>query len=176
MSHRGILTGTSTNSQVKVIFYCVTVSLKKMTVNHDCPVCKYYVLFVIDFIKKMQHNNDNALLALQQNEEEEQTFFRLKGMDIMQRSQQGSLHIQDRRFRSVFGVGWLVCAKVWLLIKDDVLEDERKKRKRKDAREYLLWALMFLKLYTSLSDLASRARADEKTYKKRVEAILEIIA
>ena len=67
-------------------------------------------------------------------------------------------------------------AKLWDLIKDTMENDVKQVRRSKDLREYLLWALMFLKLYTSNSDLASRAQVDEKTFVKWVDIVVEKMA
>lgn len=107
---------------------------------------------------------------------DDETFFRIHGMKIIQKPSDGSLLTQNRRFRAVFGTGWKVVAKLWDLIKDTMENDVKQVRRSKDLREYLLWALMFLKLYTSNSDLASRAQVDEKTFVKWVDIVVEKMA
>ena len=54
-------------------------------------------------------------------------------------------------------------AKLQELIKDTMENNFKENRKFKHLREYLLWVLMFMKLYTSKNNLAStRVPVDEK--------------
>ena len=114
---------------------------------------------------------------MEDNEKHHEDYFRERGMAILQRRSDGSLNTQDRRFRATFGVSWLVVTKLWLLLEQVEGEVEvRRQRKRKDLREYLLWALMFLKLYTTYNDLSSRVQVDKKTYSKWVDKVVDMIA
>ena len=118
----------------------------------------------------------NAWFLSTMNNNDDETFFRLQGMKIIQKPDNGSLLTQDRRFRAVFGTGWKVVAKLWELIKEAMENDIEQIRKTKDTRVYLLWALMFMKLYTSTNDLASRVQTDEKTFVKWVDIVMEKLA
>ena len=103
-------------------------------------------------------------------------FFRRKGLDIMRRPHDGSLQTQNRQFRAIFGTNWVICGELWALLEPRLVETAKQIRKRRDLREYLLWSLMFLKLYTTANDLSSRVGVHERTYTKWVDIVIEEIA
>lgn len=70
-----------------------------------------------------------------------------------------------RRFKSFFGVSPSICAKTWNLIKSKLPSDCQP--------IHLLWTLLFLKCYNTESVNHSIAGCDEKTFRKRVNQILD---
>lgn len=73
-----------------------------------------------------------------------------------------------RRFHSYFGVDVELCSGLWLWI-FDVLPDSA-------SYFHLLWALLFLKTYSSYEVLSGLVGCDEKTYRKWVWIFLVAIA
>ena len=96
--------------------------------------------------------------------------FKQEGSDIMRRGSKACLTF-NRRFRSHFGTTTSICVTIW------------EKTDPYNAIEYgrvefkhLLWALMFMKIYTSENILASLAGCDEKTFRKWVWLFIDAIA
>jgi hypothetical protein len=83
----------------------------------------------------------------------------------------GSSHTEDRRFRELFGCSPLVVLEVWNLISSNLTIEGS------PEVEHLLWALIFLKLY-SKECTTSRlvGGVDEKTYQKWVWVFVSAIA
>lgn len=73
-----------------------------------------------------------------------------------------------RRFRSFFGVSPAVCSLVWDTIGTNL--------PRGGMPEHLLWALMFLKIYSTEHVHCSFAKCDEKTYRKWSWCFVMLIA
>ncbi len=69
-----------------------------------------------------------------------------------------SIVLESRRFRSLFGVSALVCAKAWNLTGD--------KLPLSSSPKHLLWAFLFLKVYGSEHNYRILSGADEKTFRK----------
>ena len=83
-----------------------------------------------------------------------------------------SVTIQDRRFRSHFGLNWVQASIVWQGVYPDVLNYYARK---KPPKKHLFFALRFLKTYDTEMNGASFFKCDEKTLRnwtwKYVEAI-----
>lgn len=71
-----------------------------------------------------------------------------------------------RDFRAGFGISPDVCSWVWTQIHED---------KSNLSPEYLLWALLFLKVYKTETVHASIVETDEKTFREKVFKINELI-
>ena len=72
----------------------------------------------------------------------------------------------EREFRSMFGCSPVVCAVVW--VKCQFMAPTQHK--------HLLWVLMFLRLYSIETSLATHAGVTAKTYRKKVWPIVKSIA
>ncbi len=86
-------------------------------------------------------------------------FFEHAALKLWRR--QGSSHssiIFSRRFRAYFGTSSKVCCFLWVMVKESVPVHCQP--------VYLLWALMFLKTYSTENVNASIALVDEKTFRK----------
>ena len=72
----------------------------------------------------------------------------------------GSESIEERRFRSTFGVDYLVCAIAWewLILKETIPKGGRKK--------HFLWACLQLMVYPSENFISTLLDVDEKTFCK----------
>lgn len=79
-----------------------------------------------------------------------------------------SNHVGLRRFVAHFGVSPSICAKTWLLLKDDLPQDYQE--------IHLLWALLFLKCYNTEHVNHSIVGCDEKTFRKRVWFMVKKLA
>ncbi len=93
-------------------------------------------------------------------------FFELGGC-IMQKTPK-SAKVQDRRFRGIFGASPAVCARVWSIIRAEVL--------RGGMPVHLLWALLFLKLYNIEHVHSALVGADEKTFRKWCWVFVKILS
>ncbi len=94
--------------------------------------------------------------------------FLLRGLDIMNKSLTSSDKINNRRFRSHFGISPKVCYCVWMK------SLSYHPTGSKDI--HLLMALHFLKCYNTESVNASLFQVDEKTYRKWQWIFVRIIA
>jgi hypothetical protein len=86
--------------------------------------------------------------------------FALLAEPIIRATPRLSNRTNERRFRSMFGVPIEVVPALWL----SCCEDERGVQGGKPR--HLLWALLFLKLYSCEHVSAAMCRCDEKTYRK----------
>ena len=80
----------------------------------------------------------------------------------------GSLTVGYRKFRSFFGTSPLVCAVTWdrlLLV-----------RPNNSAPQHLLWALMFLKNYSTGCVNAALTGVSEKTFRKWSHIFLKLLS
>ena len=77
---------------------------------------------------------------------------------------------QNQRFKALCGVHPTVCAIVWGELKQSMLVEDACKPK------HLLWALIFLKTYTTKSSLAVAMGVDEKTLLKWIFIIIYAIS
>lgn len=73
-----------------------------------------------------------------------------------------------RRFKAFFGVTPKVCGIIWELLKN--------KKPDNSKPEHLLWALIFLRQYSSESTNKSLLKADEKTIRKWVWKFVELLS
>ncbi len=93
-----------------------------------------------------------------------------KGMSFAERGPEFTA-ANYSRFRSHFGTSPGVCSILWDHIQPTLALDLQA------TFSHLLWALMFLKVYSSESVLAGKCNAvDEKTYREKVRPIVEAIA
>lgn len=101
-------------------------------------------------------------------------YFLAIGMKIARRSRVVALATQEARFKSHFGTQPRICSDVWTRINPAASMPTGAKP------VHLLWALMFLKLYSSESVLCTLASAgeavDEKTLRKWVWMFVPAIA
>ena len=96
--------------------------------------------------------------------------FSLAGSQIMRRQRFDCLTFK-RRVRSYFRTSPSICVKIWEKIDPyNAIEYGRVEFK------HLLWALMFMKIYSSENILASLAGCDEKTFRKWVWIFIHEIA
>ena len=92
--------------------------------------------------------------------------FRFHGLAIlgMKPNRCRSEKLADRRFRSLFGTSWEICADIW----DGLVEIEHPVLSKRGVQNYhLLWALMLMKTYQTESVLGGMCKgATEKTFRK----------
>lgn len=81
----------------------------------------------------------------------------------------GELELARRRFVSTFGTDPIVVTVVWRLLLP------WRQRQRGIKPQHLLWALMFMKLYTVETTVSSMAGVTEKTYRKWAWRFVEAI-
>ena len=91
-------------------------------------------------------------------------YFDSIGMEMMNRSCEGSAITHERKFRSNFGTSPEVWATIW-----NLLDPYTTMPTKGLSPKHLLWALMFLKVYAKESIHCSMAGGgDEKTFRKWV--------
>lgn len=102
--------------------------------------------------------------------------FRHHGLTILGSNPKrcNSQKIANRRFRSLFGTSWEICADIW----NDLVEMEHSVMAMRGVQNYhLLWALMLLKTYQTESILGGMCRgATEKTFRKWSWSFVEAVA
>ena len=95
------------------------------------------------------------------------------GKDMMNRSERamGSMSVEDRRFREMFGVGPLVGLTCWnMLSKFSLIPDG-------GTLSHFLWTLCYLKVYPKQGPLCALCGgSDQKTVRKWINAFLPAIA
>ena len=101
------------------------------------------------------------------------------GAEIMQRELDGRSEDQfARRWQSSFGVDAVTCAEVWNRL--EIAEEYESGSTMSGAKPYhLLWALTFLKVYSSESEMApvlKGKKVDEKTFRKWSQLFVELIS
>ncbi len=84
--------------------------------------------------------------------------FASAGEKILRKSAVGSVFIADRRFRGLFGATPTVCSRIWALINCTVPAG--------GVPKHLLWALIFLKVYSTEHVHSALTNIDEKTFRK----------
>lgn len=84
----------------------------------------------------------------------------------LMRKYQGSNIITNRRFRSTFGLSPEIASDIWNLLP----------RIRYGRPQHLLWAWLFLKLYSTEKINASLAGCNEKTFRKWAFCYIRLIA
>jgi hypothetical protein len=77
---------------------------------------------------------------------------------------------QLRLFKAHFGVSPFIASCLW-----NRMEDERTLPLQEARPTHLLWALMFLKLYSSEDTLSRIVNASAKTFRQRVWQMLEAL-
>ena len=92
------------------------------------------------------------------------------GRQLAGYSRSASERIRLERFNSFFGVNPIIVSVVWSMLIDNQMCS------RSPNPVHLLWALLFLKLYDTTSNLAALARCDEKTFRKWSWFYIESIA
>ena len=101
--------------------------------------------------------------------------FHLLGFSIINKPSIGSLNTQFRQFKGFFGLDWMVCAKLWLLLMPLLCDENYNACGAKP--KHLLWMLMFLKLYDTEDILSSNVGGvDEKTYRKWVWQLIDLVS
>ena len=96
------------------------------------------------------------------------------GMKLMNHGKMGGRKLFSRRFRAFFGVKPMVCVIVWRL-----LEKQRWFKKEKitePKKEHLLWALRFMKSYSTEEIHAAEVKKVKKTWRKWTWLYVEGIA
>ena len=88
--------------------------------------------------------------------------------EMMRRAQESSVAIANRRFRGLFGVSPDICAAIWNKL--------RMLLPRGAAPAHLLWALLFLKNYSTEHVNSVIAGVDEKTFRKWCWAFVKLIS
>lgn len=124
------------------------------------------------YTKTVYHPLLVLLLVLQSWETNEMNVtsreFFLKGMDYASRAPTPNC-TNFRRFKSFYGTTAGCCVYLWDRILPHIGPDGGR-------HFHLLWALMFLKLYDSISVLSSIVQVDEKTFSKWTWKILSAIS
>ena len=78
----------------------------------------------------------------------------------------------DRRYVAFFGTTMQVTYLMWCMVVVDIPDYDFPGV----IFVHLLWTLMFLKTYQPVNVLAARCKVDEKTYRKYLWQVLEVIA
>jgi hypothetical protein len=105
--------------------------------------------------------------------------FRRLGAEILGRRTDGSTETFDIQFLSFFGVDELVCALTWQKLE---IDPEAFKEDRGAEPSHLLWALLFLKLYTTMDVFCrlvgpeGEGAVDPKTFRKWSQRFVEKIS
>jgi hypothetical protein len=94
--------------------------------------------------------------------------FLLCGLEIANHDVNRSANVGANRFRSLFGATPKVCSILWISLADTVPAYSESK--------HLLWALLFLKTYTSEHVMHALTGADEKTVRKWVWIFVQLIS
>ena len=86
-------------------------------------------------------------------------FFEETAVTIWRRqNNHNTSHTFSRRFRAYFGTSSKVCYFSWMMVKDSVSLNSK--------TVHLLWALMFLKVFSTENVHANIMSVDEKTFRK----------
>ena len=96
------------------------------------------------------------------------------GLKLMNRDTMGGRKVFDRRFRAFFGVKPMVVVLVWRLLKKQ--NWFYKNKVKEPNKEHLLWALRFMKSYSTEEVHAAEVQKVEKTWRKWTWLYLEGIA
>lgn len=96
------------------------------------------------------------------------SLFMFYAQSILQKANHGSRETELRRFRSLFGVSPSTCAHVWQAMRNEIPPGGRP--------IHLLWALLFLKVYSTENVNSLISGADEKTFRKWTWIFVELIA
>lgn len=90
------------------------------------------------------------------------------GCSYVKHNINGSRITGYRRFRAFFGVDPIVCSIVWEQLKND--------RPPRSKPKHLMWALMFLKIYTTENVFRGIVGVDEKTWRKWIWIFIDLMA
>lgn len=90
------------------------------------------------------------------------------GCQILQRSSQNQNGAQKRRFRAFFGVSPKICPIVWNALVSKVPPSCQPR--------FLLWALLFLKIYASEHVHSNIVGSDEEGFRKLAWRLVNILA
>ena len=96
------------------------------------------------------------------------------GMNIINQPSNGSISIMTCCFKAHFGIDWMLCAKIWGCILP--LLTNRDLNLNGVKMKHLLWTLLFLRLYDTEEVLAAKVGTGEKTYRKWVWMLIDIIS
>ena len=88
--------------------------------------------------------------------------------EMMQRAPESSSVVANRRFRGFFGVSPSIYAATWSKLRSFI--------PRGAAPAHLLWALMFLKNYSTEHVNSALAGVDEKTFRKWSWRFIKLIS
>ena len=100
--------------------------------------------------------------------------FHILGFSIINQTSTGSVTTQFCCFKAHFGIDWIVCAKLWVLLLPLFSDNSYTLAGAKMV--HLLWTLMFLRLYDTEDILAARVGVVEKTYRKWVWLFIDLIS
>ena len=111
----------------------------------------------------------SKISSILKNETDDEIFFFKYGMSCLNKGfdENNILATHHRKFRAGFGVSPKVCSIVWREIDEDY---------HKLEREHLLWALHFLKVYSTENVLTSVFSVDEKTYRNIIFKVIDSIS
>lgn len=76
--------------------------------------------------------------------------------------------VEQKKFKSFFGVSPFICARVWASIQSHLGNGFKE--------VHLLWGLFFLRNYPTESIACGLAMCDAKTYRKRIWRVVEELA
>ena len=96
------------------------------------------------------------------------------GMKLMNRHTMGGRKVFDRRFKAFFGVKPMAVVIVWRLLKKKKWFET--KMSTEPNKEHLLWAMRFMKSYSTEEIHAAEVQKNEKTWRKWTWLYLEGIA
>ena len=101
--------------------------------------------------------------------------FRHLGLSLLgiQYDHTNSILIQNRRFRSHYGTGWVVVAHLWRELESAMIEIAEGRNIKK---KHLLWCLYFFKLYDTEATCATRFHTTEKTFRERCRQCIDLMA
>ena len=102
--------------------------------------------------------------------------FRILGLKLMgfKDEQTGNaIHLDNRRFRSNYGVSWSVCSDTWNKLWDT---NHPILSQRRVCANHFLWCLMLMKSYDSESKSAGSCDTTEKSFRKWSWGFMEAIA
>ena len=96
------------------------------------------------------------------------------GLKLMNRDTMGGRTVFDRRFKAFFGVKPMAVVTVWRLLKKKKWFE--KNMSTEPNKEHLLWAMRFMKSYSTEEIHAAEVQKNEKTWRKWTWLYLEGIA
>ena len=100
--------------------------------------------------------------------------FHILSFSIINQTSTGSVIAQFCHFKAHFGIDWIVCAKLWVLLLPLFSDNSYNLAGAKMV--HLLWPLMFLRLYNTEDILAAKVGVVEKTFQKWVCLFIDLIS